>query len=107
MCKYKGIYHTDKLIAQKSDFCAINDGLIESFTENSASDADECASFLDGQRVIVGHAHGDFLELVRVLEVCFLHFVEETGQYIKFMRYLFFVFRVAGHTHYTRYAYII
>ena len=36
--------------------------LVMSFSEDFASDADEGASFLNGQWIVVGHSHGYFLE---------------------------------------------
>ena len=50
-----------------------------SFPEDTASDADQGASLFDGEGIVVGHAHGYLLELRNILEMSFLHLVEEPG----------------------------
>ena len=66
--------------------------LVYSFSKNAASYADKRTSFTDGERIIIAHAHGYFLEIGCVLEVSFLHFAEEAGKRMELTGYLCFVF---------------
>ena len=67
LCANIGFYNdVTKKMTQNMLFCAEKSflpyGLIVSFSENLASDSNQGTSFLDGQRIIVGHAHRYFLE---------------------------------------------
>ena len=65
--------------------------LIMSFSEDFTANSYKCASFFDGYRVVVGHAHGDFLEIGALLEVLSLEGVEEAGECLEFIADLGFV----------------
>ena len=97
-------------MTQNMRFCAKKQGntlLIMSFSEDFTANAYQCASFFDGYRVVVGHAHGDFLEIVALLEVLSLEGVEEAGECLEFIADLGFVVGIGSHAHDSGYLYMV
>ena len=76
-------------------------GLIVSFSEDAASHSDKGAAVLDGDGIIVWHAHGDFLETRLVGEVFLLDFQEEVTQRLELPCRFFTVVGEGSHSHYS------
>ena len=97
-------------MTQNMRFCAKKQGdtlLIMSFSEDFTANSYKCASFFDGYRVVVGHAHGDFLEIGALLEVLSLEGVEEAGECLEFIADLGFVVGIGSHAHDSGYLYMV
>ena len=81
--------------------------LVVSCSKDSTSYTDKGASFFNGYRVVIRHAHGDFLERGYLSEISLFDFLEKSRKGGKLSLDLCFVFGIGGHAHYTSYLYIL
>ena len=75
--------------------------VIISRSENGAADTNQSAAFLNGDRVILAHAHGNLLEIRVLREINGFQFLENLMQVLKFLAHLLHVVREGGHAHHT------
>lgn len=74
---------------------------IIAWSEDGAANADHGAALLYRNRIIVGHAHGDFLKIGIVLEIFLFHYVKNLMEMLELTAYLVHIFGKGAHAHHT------
>ena len=90
------------IASQRSQYDAKRQlNIINPCTKNLASYAHQSRAFLDGNRIVIRHAHRDFLELGLASEIVFLQCVENLLQVLEFLADFVFVVGEGSHAHHT------